>query len=68
MKENNINVPIWQKCLLSVEEAAEYTGLGVNKIRKITEGEKCPFVVWNGSKRMIKRNAITAFLEAQYSI
>lgn len=68
MKNGNINVPIWEKCLLSVEEAAEYSGLGVNKIRKITDEEKCPFVVWNGNKRMIKRHALTTFLEKQYSI
>ncbi len=68
LKKESINVPIWEKYALSVEEAAEYTGLGVNKIRTMSNSEKCPFVIWNGNKRMLKRQALTNFLETQYSI
>jgi len=68
LKKGNIIVPIWEKYALSVEEAAKYTGLGVNKIRELSEGENCSFVFWNGSKRMIKRQAFINFLEKQYSI
>lgn len=68
LKNDNVNVPIWEKFALTVDEAAEYTGLGVNKIRKISNGEDCPFVIWNGTKRMLKRQALTEYLETQYSI
>ena len=61
-------VPIWEKANLSMEEAAAYFGIGINKLREMTNEDNCPFVPWNGSKRMIKRKAFEKFLEAAYSI
>ena len=61
-------VPIWEKSNLSMEEAAAYFGIGINKLREMTNEDNCPFVLWNGSKRMIKRKAFEKFLEAAYSI
>ena len=61
-------VPIWEKANLSMEEAAAYFGIGINKLREMTNEDNCPFVLWNGSKRMIKRKAFEKFLEASYSI
>ena len=49
------NVPIWEKANLTIEEAAAYFGIGTNKLRAMTDGENCPFVLWVGSKRLIKR-------------
>ena len=61
-------VPIWEKANFSMEEAAAYFGIGINKLREMTNEDNCPFVLWNGSKRMIKRKAFEKFLEAAYSI
>ena len=61
-------IPIWEKANLSMEEAAAYFGIGINKLREMTNEDNCPFVLWNGSKRMIKRKAFEKFLEAAYSI
>ena len=61
-------VPIWEKANLSMEEAAAYFGIGINKLREMTNEDNCPYVLWNGSKRMIKRRAFQKFLEAAYSI
>ena len=47
------NVPVWEKANLSLEEAAAYFGIGVNKLRDMTNDENCPFVLWNGSVREI---------------
>ena len=52
------NLPL----LLSVKEAAKYSGLGVNKIREISDDKKCTFVIWNGNKRMIKRKEFEKWL------
>lgn len=68
MKENKYEVPIWQKTNLTVEEAAAYSGIGVNKIREISNREDCSFVLWIGTKRLIKRRLFDAFVERQYSI
>lgn len=62
------NVPIWEKVTLTLEEASAYSGIGVNKIREITNDKNCNFVIWNGSKRLIKRKLFEAFLEKSYSI
>ena len=62
------NVPIWEKANLSMEEASAYFGIGINKLREMTNDSNCPYVLWNGSKRMIKRKAPEKFLEAAYSI
>ena len=62
------NVPIWEKANLSMEEASAYFGIGINKLREMTNDSNCPYVLWNGSKRMIKRKALERFLEAAYSI
>jgi len=64
----NDKVPVWEKANLSLEEAAAYFGIGVNKLRDMTNDENCPFVLWNGSKRLIKRKAFECYLEQSYSI
>ena len=61
-------VPIWEKTNLTVEEAADYFGIGTNKLRAMTDGENCAFVLWVGSKRLIKRRKFEKYLEDQYSI
>ncbi len=61
-------VPIWEKSNLTLEEAAAYFGIGMNKLRSMTEDESCPFVLWNGCRRLIKRRKLDEFLENAYSI
>ena len=61
-------VPMWEKANLSLEEAAAYFGIGINKLWDMSNDENCPFVLWNGSKRLIKRKALEKYLESSYSI
>ena len=51
-------VPIWEKSNLTLEEAAAYSGIGINKLRTLTDNEHCQFVLWVGSKRLIKRRKL----------
>ena len=39
-------IPIWEKRNLTLEEAAEYFGIGVSKIRELSNQEGCEFVLW----------------------
>lgn len=55
-------VPIWEKELLSVKEAAAYFGIGENKLREITDNPECQSVLWVGSKRLIKREKMKKYL------
>ena len=43
------------KLLLTLDEAARYTGLGLQKLREISNTQNCQIIMWNGSKRMFKR-------------
>ncbi|MBQ7371459.1 MAG: excisionase family DNA-binding protein [Blautia sp.] len=61
-------VPIWEKSNLTLEEAAAYSGIGINKLREITNDDKCGFVLWVGSKRLIKRKLFDEYMERCYSI
>ena len=54
-------VPLWEKANLTVYEAAAYSGIGADKLREL-------FVLWNGTKRLIKRKKLDEFLERAYSI
>ena len=61
-------VPIWEKSNLTLEEAAAYSGIGINKLRKLADAESCEFVLWIGSKRLIKRKKLDEYIEGVYSI
>ena len=61
-------IPIWQKSNLSLEEAAAYSGIGVNKLRDMTNDESCIFVLWVGNIRLINRRLFDLFIEHAYSI
>ena len=67
-KTNEKYVPIWHKTLLTLEEAAQYTGIGINKLRTLSSREDCKFVIWNGSKRLLKRRILDEYLESIYSM
>lgn len=54
-RKGRAEVPISEKCLLTLEEAAAYTGIGICKLREMSNDERCDFVLWNGTKRMLKK-------------
>ena len=70
VSESNMKkeVPIWEKSNLTLEEAAKYTGIGVNKLREISDAKDCKFVLWVGNKRLLKRKKLEEFLDQQYSV
>ena len=61
-------VPIWEKTNLTLEEAAAYSGIGINKLREKTNNDRCDFVLWVGTKRLIKRKQLDEFTEQCYSL
>ena len=65
---NKIVIPLWEKRLLTLEEASVLFGIGVNRLRKMSDDENCPFVLWNQSKRLIKREELEKYLAKAYSI
>ena len=67
-RKRKFDIPIWCKANLTIEEAAAYSGIGMAKLYEMTESEDCPFVLWIGSRRMIKRKVFDEYIERQYSI
>ena len=66
--ERQQDYPIWRKSYLTIEEAATYSGIGRAKLRRLTDKEDCPFVLWNGTKRLIKRRGLDDYMDKAYSI
>ncbi len=58
-----LEIPIWEKSNLTLAEAAAYSGIGINKLRELSDGKDCQFVLWNGTKRLIKRKKLDEFTE-----
>lgn len=48
-------VEIHNKIALTIEEAAAYSNIGQNKLRELIQMPRCPFVLYVGKKRLIKR-------------
>lgn len=66
--KKNLDIPVWKRSTLTIEEAAAYSGIGRNKLRSLTDKEDCPFVLWVGSKRLIKRKLLDQYINQMYSI
>lgn len=66
---STVNVPIWEKVNLTLEEAAAYFNIGQNKIREITNSKECEkYTLFVGNKRLIKRKPFEKYLVGVYSI
>ncbi len=61
-------VPLNEKWLLTVPEAASYFGIGQNRISELALQDGCKFVVFVGAKKLIKRKNFEEFLDEQYAI
>ncbi len=62
------DIPVWEKSNLTLEEASAYFGIGINKLRELTNDSDNKFVIWVGNKRLIKRRLFEEYLERLYSV
>jgi hypothetical protein len=60
--------PIWEKSLLTMQEASIYFNMGYPKLSALTSDDDCEYVVWNGTRRLIKRERFAEFLDSQFSV
>ncbi len=65
-KENP--VPIWERTTLTLMEAVQYTGIGRDKLREISDREDCDFVLWVGNKRFLKREKLDEYIVKAFSL
>ena len=64
-----IEIPVWEKYTLTIEEAAAYFRIGENKLRRIiADDPNADFVIWNGSRAQIKRKKFEEFIDKTNAI
>ena len=61
-------IPISEKLNLTIEEAAAYSNIGINKLYELTNEPTCTFVLWVGKKRVIKRKEFEKFIDKSIEI
>ena len=57
-------LPINRRSLLTLDEAAEYSGLDVMKIRELASDESLNLLIWISNRRYIKRRPLEAYLRS----
>ena len=62
VKPDPMEVPIWHKASMTVDEAAEYSNIGVNKIRELCKDPLLHISFQIGRKILIKRAAFDEYL------
>ena len=68
LNENRIIIPIWAMANLTLPEVAALYNIGINRLRELSDNDHCPFVLFVGTKRLIKRKQFEQYLEKAYSI
>lgn len=61
-------VPIHLKLALTIREAAEYSNIGINKIDSMLRTPNCPFVLFVGTKKLVKRKEFEQFISGKLII
>lgn len=61
-------VPIWEKSNLTIEEAAEYSNIDQNRISNLLKEPRCPFVLYVGTKKLVKRKEFEKFISESVEI
>ena len=61
-------VPIWEKHLLTIDEAALYSNIGQNKIAELLKKPSCSFVIYVGRKKLVKRKEFEKYLDENVEV
>lgn len=67
-KSEKEKIPIWEKIALTVEEASVYSNIGICKLNNLIKEPLCPFVLYVGKKKLIKRKEFEKYLEKKVEI
>ena len=67
-KNTHIVIPVQNKVALTVSEAAAYSNIGENRISNLLRTPNCPFVLFVGNKKLVKRREFEKFLESRLTV
>ena len=68
MARGRLDGPIWEKMNLTIEEAAAYSNIGINKIDEMAKAPNCSFVLYIGRKKLIKRKEFEQYIAKSVEI
>lgn len=64
-----LEVPVWEKYTLTIEEAARYFRIGEKKMRQLTvENPTADFILMNGNRIQIKRRLFEQYIDAASAV
>ena len=66
--ENAEKIPIYEKMTLTIKEAAEYSNIGINKIDSMLRMPNCPFALYVGTKKLVKRKEFERYISTKLAI
>lgn len=56
------NLPLDRKLTLTIREASMYSNIGINRIEALLRKPNCPFVLFVGTKKLVKRKEFEEFI------
>lgn len=65
---SNEKVPIHLKMVLTIREVAEYSSIGINKIDALLKQPNCPFVLYVGTRKLVKRKEFEEYIRSRVMI
>ena len=68
MQQNNVSIPLNLKLTMTVKETAEYSNIGINRIDRMLRSPNCPFVLYVGTKKLVKRKEFEQFISNKLTI
>lgn len=63
-----MNVPVGEKYMLTIKEAAAYFNIGIKKMRRFAEDNLGSFAVYSGNRYLIIRSKFETFLNETSSV
>ena len=64
LRDPKFDIPIWEKYVLTVQEAAAYFRIGENKLRQIVaDNPRADYLLWNGNRPQFKRRMFEKYVD-----
>ena len=64
MARKNLEIPVWRKYTLSIEEASQYFHIGEKRLRQIIKDNPvADYLLWNGTHVLIKRKLFEQYID-----
>ncbi len=64
MARKNLEIPVWRKYTLSIEETAQYFHIGEKRLRQIIKDNPvADYLLWNGTHVLIKRKLFEQYID-----